>query len=95
MTFRAGSSLIEPGVTPAEDLTVTFETWTELEELCGQSRVWAGVHFPAAVEASMDMCHKFGDSMYAYYETLMDGTAPERGPSLALEPDPRRHDRSE
>ncbi len=95
VTFRAGSSLIEPGVTPAEDLTVTFDTWTDLEVACGQSRIWAGVHFPAAVAASQEMCHVFGDTMYAYYESLMDGTAPARGAAVALAPDPRRHDRAE
>ena len=95
VTFRAGSSLIEPGVTPAEDLTVTFDTWTDLEEACGQSRVWAGVHFPAAIEASQELCHAFGDSMFAYYESLMDGSAPERGAAVALDPDPRRNDRSD
>ncbi len=95
VTFPAGSSLIEPGITPAEDLTITFATWTEIEEACGQSRVWAGVHFQAAVDASMEMCHAFGDSIYEVYETLMDGTAPERGAATALEPDPLRHERDQ
>ena len=94
-TFAAGSSRIEPGITPAQDLTVTIDTWTELEQICGQSRVWAGVHFQAAVDASTEMCGEFGTKMFEYYLSLMDGTAAERGPAVALEPDPRRNDRSE
>lgn len=94
VTFPAGSSRIEPGITPAEDVTITWETWTDLERDCGESRVWAGVHFPASVEAAAGMCHAFGGSMWAYYSSLMDGSAPERGPAMPLEPDPMRHDRS-
>ena len=33
--------------------------------------------------------------MYEYFVTLMDGTAAERGPAQAQEPDPLRYDRSE
>lgn len=93
MPFPAGSSRIEPGITPAEDIELHFATWTEFEEECARSRVYAGVHFQAAVEASAEMCHAFGDLMYDYFASLMDGTAPERGAMQALEPDPMRFDR--
>ena len=46
-----GSSLREPGVTPASPTTLSFATWTEFDKLCGQSRVWGVVHFPDAVPA--------------------------------------------
>ena len=95
MPYSAGSSRIEPGITPAEDIELHFATWTEFEEECAKSRVYAGVHFQAAVNASAEMCHAFGDLMYEYFVTLMDGTAAERGPMQALEPDPMRFDRSE
>ena len=91
--YPAGSSRIEPGVTPAEDLTINFTSWTELEELCGQSRVWAGVHFQAAVDESLGSCRQFGDLAYDYFTTLLDGTAPERGTEAPLPPDPRQEDR--
>lgn len=92
MPYPAGSSRIERGITPAEDIELHFATWTEFEEECAKSRVYAGVHFQAAVDASAEMCHAFGDMMYEYFVTLMDGTAPERGPLQALEPDPMRFD---
>ena len=77
----AGASRIEPGVTPAVDTTVVFPTWSDFAHDCGQSRVWAGVHFPAAVEASADFCAAFGNTAYDYLISLVNGTAPERGPS--------------
>ena len=44
----AGSSVIEPGVTPATDLTLgPWNTFTEFEDDCSRSRVWGGVHFVA------------------------------------------------
>lgn len=78
---KAGMSRIEPGVTPAEDLTVIFPTWTDFSSDCGQSRVWAGVHFQAAVDESQAVCKVFGDMAYNYWKQLMDGTAPLREPS--------------
>jgi hypothetical protein len=46
-----GSSRIEPGITPAVDMALHFPTWSDLEYKCGQSRFWAGVHFPASIPA--------------------------------------------
>lgn len=80
----AGSSKVEPGKTPAEDTVLVFPTWTEFTQSCGQSRVWAGVHFQAAVDASLATCNVFGDMAYGYLKSLMDGTAPARGPSAPL-----------
>lgn len=95
VTYAAGSSRIEPGITPAADLTLHFATWTEFEEECGRSRVLGGTHFQAAVGASAAICRAFGDHAYDYFLTLMDGTAPERAPAQALTPDPRRDDRAD
>ena len=95
VTYAAGSSRIEPGITPAEDLTLHFATWTEFEEECGRSRILGGTHFQDAIDASAAMCHAFGDRMYEYFLTLMDGSAPERAPAQPLAPDPRRDDRAD
>ncbi len=88
VAYPAGSSRVEPGFTPAEDLTLPFATWTDFAQDCGQSRVWAGVHFQAAVEASADLCGGFGDLAYEYFQTLLDGSAPIRPDARALEVDP-------
>lgn len=88
VTYPAGSSRVEPSFTPAEDLTLNYATWTDFARDCGDSRVWAGVHFPAAVEASAVLCGSFGDMAYEYFRALMDGTAPERPLAQALPADP-------
>ncbi|MDE0125858.1 MAG: hypothetical protein OXN97_14895 [Bryobacterales bacterium] len=79
--FAAGSSRIEPGTTPSADIAVEFPTWTAFAEACGTSRVWAGVHFEAAVDASQNVCGVFGDLAYDYVASLIDGTAAARAPS--------------
>ena len=95
INFPAGSSRIEPGITPATDLEVTIATWTDFTEQCGKSRVWAGVHFWPSIDASESVCEAVGDSAYEYFAALMDGTAPQRAPAAELAPDPRRFDRGD
>lgn len=77
----SGASRVEPGVTPAEDTVLQFDTWTDFNRDCGDSRVWAGVHFQAAVEASRQVCDVFGNKAIDYLQTLLSGTAIKRPPS--------------
>lgn len=78
----AGSSRIEPGITPVAETTLSFPTWTDFEQQCGQSRVWAGVHFQSAVDESLKACGVFGDMAYDYVSSLIDGTASLREPAV-------------
>lgn len=55
-TFPAGSSKTEPGITPAEDLTFDYHTWSSTNEACGQSRMNGGMHFSQAVPAGEELC---------------------------------------
>ena len=73
--YPRGSSRVEPGVTPAADLTLSFDTWTQFETECGQSRLWGGVHFQAAIDASKPMCRQIGDRAYRFISRHIDGTA--------------------
>jgi hypothetical protein len=82
----AGSSRVEPGSTPAQTLALNFPTWQDFADACGQSRIDAGLHFPAAVAAA-SACEGIGKGGYAYWQTLIDGTAPARGPSKGLPAD--------
>ena len=51
-----GSSRVEPGVTPAADITLgPWATWSSFENECGLSRLWGGVHFRAAIEAGFPL----------------------------------------
>ncbi len=72
----AGSSWIEPGVTPATDITLgPWDTWSDFEADCGMSRVWGGVHFVDAVTASEEMCAPIGGMAYDFLMEHVSGTA--------------------
>lgn len=45
VTFPAGSSTIEPGATPAKDVTLFWETFTDAANEAGMSRRYGGIHF--------------------------------------------------
>jgi hypothetical protein len=77
--YARGSSRIEPGITPAQNTALSFETWTKFEENCGQSRLWGGVHFQAAIDASRPMCHAIGDGAYRFLSRHIAGTVPAVG----------------
>ena len=43
-----------------EDYTFTLKDMTELEEICGQSRLWGGMHFSKSVPAGHELCAGLG-----------------------------------
>jgi hypothetical protein len=45
VTIRAGSSVIEPGLTPAADVTLSWPTFTSAAAEAGMSRRYGGIHF--------------------------------------------------
>lgn len=46
----AGTDTIDPPLEqPEEDPLLTFASWSEISEMCGDSRVWAGLHFEVRV----------------------------------------------
>jgi hypothetical protein len=61
-----GSSRIEPGITPARDITIGWATWTDFARDCGLSRLWGGVHFRPAIEAGAKLGRRVGDVAYAF-----------------------------
>lgn len=81
--FERGSSVIERGATPREDIILTFETWSDLENQCRESRLWGGVHFREAVVAGSKLGREVAEVAYGFMKSHIDGTAP---PPAALEP---------
>lgn len=72
----AGSSVIEPGITPATDLTLgPWATWDEFAEECGLSRLWAGVHFMDAITAGAAIGEVVGTDAYDFLLPYINGTA--------------------
>jgi len=45
VTFPAGSSRTEPGAVPADDLTLSWETFSQAADQAGISRRYGGIHF--------------------------------------------------
>jgi hypothetical protein len=45
VTFAAGSSSIEPGLTPRQDVTLRWATFTDAANEAGISRRYGGIHF--------------------------------------------------
>jgi hypothetical protein len=48
VTFPQGSSKVEPGMTPAEAVTLYWETFIDAANQAGISRRYGGIHFKAA-----------------------------------------------
>ena len=71
--FAAGSSFVEPGVTPAADFSYTFDTWDEFAEVCGLTRLWSGVHFEDSVKNIEKPCTTIGQAAAAYVAQLVAG----------------------
>jgi hypothetical protein len=68
-----GSSLVEPGVTPAADITLRWGNWTDFARDCSESRVWAGQNFPAAIDAAAQYAPKIGEMSYQYVQRKVNG----------------------
>jgi len=71
VTFPAGSSKIEPGETPQDLILHTFADMSELAHQCGQSRLWGGIHFTAAVTAGNELCEGVGTGAFAYASSVL------------------------
>jgi hypothetical protein len=71
--YPAGSTLTEPGFTPASDVELRFPTWTEFEKDCAMSRVWSGVNFKTTVERSLEWGTQFGDRAYEFVQRHING----------------------
>lgn len=72
-TYNAGTSDIEPGITPASTITLNYPTWTAWETSCYQARVDGGVHFPASVEAAPGIGHPIADLAYDFVQRHIAG----------------------
>eukprot|EP00752_Nemacystus_decipiens_P008074 g7217.t1 len=56
---------------------VVFSRWSEISEMCGQSRVWGGMHFEGAVPAGAELCGGGGmaESISNSIDALLGGDA--------------------
>jgi hypothetical protein len=73
ISFPAGSMLVEPEISPARDLKIHFETFTDLDKTLAKSRVWGGVHFGKTVERSLVFGEQFGDLAHEFVQRQVKG----------------------
>jgi hypothetical protein len=74
-TFPAGSSRIEPGLTPANDLTLTWPTFTDAANQAGISRRYGGIHFQQGDLDARQTGQKAAQGCWQKAQTYINGTA--------------------
>jgi hypothetical protein len=75
VTLAMGSSKIEPGVTPAQMVTLKWETFTDAANEAGMSRRYGGIHFARADLAGRQLGRLVADKVWAKMQSFFDGTA--------------------
>src|SRR5204863_127417 len=75
VTLPKGSSKIEPGVTPARPVTLTWATLTEAAEEAGLSRRYGGLHFERADLAGRQLGRLVASKAWAKARMYFSGNA--------------------
>jgi PAP2 superfamily len=75
VTLPAGSSKIEPGITPAHPVTLRWETFTDAANEAGISRRYGGIHFRAADLAGRALGRTVASKVWQKAESYFDGSA--------------------
>jgi PAP2 superfamily len=78
VTFPAGSSILEPGLTPAQPVTLTWKTFKEAANQAGISRRYGGIHFKAADLAGRAVGRLIADQAWEKAVSLWKGGKSER-----------------
>jgi hypothetical protein len=75
VTLPTGSSKIEPGVTPAQLVTLKWETFTDAANEAGMSRRYGGIHFASADLAGRKLGRLVADKVWLKAQGYFVGTA--------------------
>jgi len=73
--FPAGSSKVEPGMTPKDDLVLQFKNLAEFTTAGSESRLDGGMHFRASVPAGKELCNGIGSTGVAWAQNLVGNVA--------------------
>ncbi|MCC6991601.1 MAG: vanadium-dependent haloperoxidase [Acidobacteria bacterium] len=77
-TFKAGTSTVEPGLTPATDITLRWPTFYEAADEAGISRRYGGIHFESGDLASRAMGEAIGRQVWQKVQQLVGGAVRRR-----------------
>jgi len=75
VTFGPGSSIIEPGITPANAITLQWHTFTDAANEAGISRRYGGIHFLAGDLMGRFVGNLVGFQAWQKAQTYFNGTA--------------------
>jgi len=81
--LKMGTSKFNDG--PEMDIPFTFANMTDLAWTCGQSRLWGGMHYTAAVPNSIPLIEDYGLETFNYVKELLGGD------TLEMIPEDYRH----
>ncbi len=73
VNYTTGTSTVEPSITPATDTTFGWSNWSDFDYDCGQSRLWAGVHFPDSIPAGQKIGRDIATRTLSLIEELLAG----------------------
>ena len=69
LTIEKDSSKIEKNL-PNDDTVLNFNDIYEYSNLCGESRLWGGMHFTQSVPAGKESCSQIGKKAYQFVKDL-------------------------
>jgi PAP2 superfamily len=73
VTIEPGTSKIDPGVTPAEPVTLTWSTFTAAADQAGLSRRYGGIHFVSGDMHGRALGNLLGRGAYAKAQSFIQG----------------------
>ncbi len=73
VTFPAGSAVFEPGITPAADLTLSWDTFSAAADEAGISRLYGGIHFTEGDINGRTLGEDVGDSAWQQAQYYING----------------------
>ncbi|MGH9838216.1 MAG: vanadium-dependent haloperoxidase [Blastocatellia bacterium] len=76
VTLPAGSSRIEPGLTPVADITLNWATFSEAAEEASLSRLYGGIHFSDGNVQGRIMGRKIGAAVWKKAQAYFQGVVP-------------------
>jgi hypothetical protein len=75
VTIKKGTSVGEPGIAPATDVTLTFPTFSDAANAAGMSRRYGGIHFAQGDLTGRSLGRVIGTLVWTKASTYFDGTA--------------------
>jgi hypothetical protein len=92
VVLLAGSSKIEPGVTPTQPITLKWETFTDAANEAGMSRRYGGIHFARADLAGRQLGRLVAEKVWSKAQGFFAGTAePRLHEQVSMNDGPQSH----